>query len=328
MGTCVTSFGYLGAEGARFLATRTAATIKQTVAVAQFSLNAYDAVKNYKKLADVSGRGITIEEEQFRHVRETYWPQEDKFLNEFTQPTPWESQEVLSKRYAGRMWAPMANVFAKRLKDYECSKTRYCETAYKKGLQELLVARGTARANVEVLADRIAFYEVEQIRETDHERRKQAIALRKNLVSQAGALLQSAAAGLAGAGADAMRGVSDAIRAIGYFGEQQNYADMNLRSVQGRQAMAEGMQQGYSTMEESITMGGSIGGPTQGFSDLAEANLYAEPFQNNDYSTGTRSLGSTDIGTNMGGPDSAWGAHYGSVDAGDGPAVMNIGDGK
>ena len=235
MGFCVTDFGYLGGEGIRFAATRTAATIKQVTAVAQFSLNAYDAVKNYQKLASVSSRGIAIEESQFAHVRDTYWPYENQFLTEFTTPTVWEDQAVLAKRYTGRMWAPMANVFAKRLKELECNKPRYCSTAYKRGLQELLVAKGTARANVESLADRIAFYEVEQIRETDFARRQQAITLRKNLIMQAGELMQSAAQGLAGAGADSLRGMSAALQAFSQFAEQGRYAERGMERERQRQ---------------------------------------------------------------------------------------------
>lgn len=236
MGTCVSSYGYLGGEGVRFLATRTAATIKKTVAVAQFSLNAYDAVKNYKKLADVSSRGLTLEEQQFSHVRDVYWAQEDKFLNEHTQPIPWEDQAVLAKRYAGRMWAPVANSFAKRFKELECNKIRYCGTAYKRTLQEILVARGTARANIESLADRIAFYEIQQIRETDFERRKAAIALRKGLVAQAAALMASAANGLAEAGASAMSQANEALRAVGYFNEQGKSANEQFTRSMTRNA--------------------------------------------------------------------------------------------
>lgn len=223
---CVTAAGYSAAEAARFGALSTAATIKQVVAVAQFALNAADAIKNFKKLRDVSSRGVSIEEEQHGHLKNTFWPAELQMLDEFTQATPWEEQSVLSKRYAGRMWAPLAVAYAREIRKMECDKPRYCSNAFVKKMQEMMVQRSATRANVTLLADRIAFYEIQAVKETDIERRKQVIAMRQGLIQQAASLMATAAKGFAGASANALGAVNNAISTFGHaMGERQAAED-------------------------------------------------------------------------------------------------------
>lgn len=222
---CVEAEGYKTAEGIRFAAIKTAALIKQGIAVAQFALNAADAISNFRKLRNVTSRGIAVEEEQHAHLKNVYWPAETQMLNEFTQKTVWEGQAVLAKRYAGRMWAPLAAGFAKELRLLECNKPRYCTNAHVKRTQELLVQRSAVRANVTLLADRIAFYEIQAVDDTDFERRKQAIAMRQGLVQQAASLMQTAAKGFSGAGAGALGAVNNAISAFGHAWAERNNAD-------------------------------------------------------------------------------------------------------
>jgi hypothetical protein len=222
---CVSADGYRQAEAARFAALSTAATYKQVFAVAQFALNASDAIQNFKKLNNVSSRGVSIEEEQQAHLRDTYWPGELQMLNEFTQKTVWEDQATLARRYAGRMWAPMAAGFAKEIRKMECEKPRYCGNAFVKRMQEMMVQRSATRANVTLLADRIAFYEIQAINDTDIERRKQVIAMRQGLVQQAATLMASVARGFADAGTTAMGGVNNAISAFGHSWAARNNAD-------------------------------------------------------------------------------------------------------
>jgi hypothetical protein len=241
MGTCISNNGYRAAERIRFLAAQTAATYRQSLAVVEFALNAYDAVKNYRKLSDISSRGIAVEEAQQGHLQNTYWPREKQFLDEYVQPTAWESQPVLAKRYAGRMWAPIAAAFAQKLGDLQCSKPRYCGNAYFKAMQELLVSRGLAKANVEALSDRIAFAEVQAINDTDVERRKAAIAMRQGLIGQAAALMRSAAGGLAEAGAEAMSAANNALQTFAYEGQRANRPDPMFHARAAGRAMATNM---------------------------------------------------------------------------------------
>lgn len=223
---CVTQEGYKEAEAARFDALRNAALIKQAVATLQFALNASDAIKNFKKLRNVSSRGVSIEEQQQGHLKNTYWPAEVQMLEEFTQSTPWETQVVLSRRYAGRMWAPLAVGFAREIRKMECEKPRYCGNAFVKNMQDLMVRRSGTLGAVKLMADRIAYYEIQAVLETDFTRRQQVIAMRQGLVQQAATLMGMAANGFAGANANALAAVNNAITTFGHaMGERQAAED-------------------------------------------------------------------------------------------------------
>jgi hypothetical protein len=237
MGTCVTAEGYKIAEGIRQSAVSFAASLQQSVAVAQFALSAVDAVNNFKKLSSISSRGIAIEEQQQDRLKNVFWPREDQFLAEFTTPTAVESQSVLAKRYAGRMWAPYANVYAKELKKLECSKARYCGNAYLRAVQEVMVARGTARANFLMVADKIAQAEIEAFKDRDFTRRKDAIALYRGLIGEASSLMQAAANGLGAAGQEAANLASNALKTFAYADERRRAPDPYFHAQTAQDAM-------------------------------------------------------------------------------------------
>jgi hypothetical protein len=220
MGSCVDGTSYQSAESIRYNALKTAAAIKQAAALAEFALSANDTVSNMRKLASISSRGLAVEEQEQAHLKNVYWPNENKFLTEFTQATPWDTQSTLAKRYAGRMWPPIAAQFAKKLKELEVNKPRYSSVNYIRQAQELLIARGITKANVVTLADRIAFAEVEAINDRDFDRRKAAIAMRQGLIGQAAALLSAAANGFAAAGQSALGSATNALKSFAYEGER------------------------------------------------------------------------------------------------------------
>lgn len=216
MPSCVDASGYKEAERIRYGAVSTASAIKQTVLVAQFALNAQDAYQQFKKLSDISSRGIAIEEQQHDRLKSVYWPAESQMLAEFTQPQAWETQAVLARRYRGQLRATLAQAFAKKIGEAQCNKPRYCGTAYGRSMQELLAARAAAYANADALADKFAFAEVEAVRDTDFSRRQQVIGLFQGLIGQAAALLSSASGSFADAANDAMGSANSALQALGY----------------------------------------------------------------------------------------------------------------
>lgn len=216
MGLCVSTMGYTAAEVARYAGLGIALGLKLDFASDAFRMHAEEAIENFKKLSDISDRGLQVEEQQHAHLRGVYWPAENRFLSEFNSGTPWDSQAVLAERYAGWMWPPIAAAFAKRLRDLEVNRPRYGGKAFKRAVQEIYVARAAAKANATALAGQIAFAEVEAIRDRDFERRKQAIGLRRGLIRQAASLMSSAANGLAAAGADAAAAASSA---LGFAGQ-------------------------------------------------------------------------------------------------------------
>lgn len=270
---CVTKDGYEEAENKRFGALSFAANLKAATAVGQFALNASDAISNFKKLRNVSSRGVSIEEEQHGHLKNTYWPAELQMLGEFTQATPWESQAVLAKRYAGRMWAPIAVGFAREIRKMECEKPRYCSNAFVKKMQEMMVQRSATRANVTLLADRIAFYEIQAVQETDIDRRKQVIAIRQGLINQAASLMSSAANGFAGANANAMAAVNNAISTFGHaMGERQAAEDRRGRDPYFHSQIQREVSRANNVPVETM-------GPTS-FNPIEDATDYGYDYDN------------------------------------------------
>lgn len=225
---CVNGPAYTTAEAIRFGAFATAANIRQGVALVQFALSAAEAIENFRKLRNVSSRAIAVEEEQQGHLRDTYWPAETQMLEEYTRPTPWESQSTLRKRYAGRLWAPYAAQFAKEMHKLQCEKPRYCTQAFTKRMQELLVQRAAAHATSVLVADKIAFYEIAAVSETDFSRRQKVIALRQGLVGQAASLMQAAANGYAGVAQNALNATNNAMQAFGAARADRNNANAGV----------------------------------------------------------------------------------------------------
>lgn len=222
---CVQASGYKAAEKIRFSAVSTAATIRQGVAIAQFALNAADAISNFRKLSNVTSRSIAIEEEQHNHLKDTFWPAERQMFLEHTQSRPMESVATLAKRYAGRLWAPIAAQAARELRKLECEKPRYCTNAHIKKVQELMVQHNATRANVTLLAKKIAYYENYAREETDWDRRQKVLAMRDGLVGEAASLMATAAKGIAGATSSALGAVNNAVELFGYAQAQRNNAE-------------------------------------------------------------------------------------------------------
>jgi hypothetical protein len=281
----VSPLTYKAAEALRFAAVATAAQIKAIAAAAQFILSAKDAIDNYKKLRNISSRGISLEEQQQAFLETNYWPKETAFVDEYTQPTAWETRPVLAKRYAGRMWAPFANQMGREMHKLSCDRGRYCGSAFKRKAQELTVQYTNARANITLLADRIAEAEIEAVRDTDFDRRQKAIALRQGLVGQATALMAEAQRGFAGAAGNAVGGLNSAISTLGYLWQGRENAQNGIgadprfhrqvRDAVGRGPMDIDMgttpQRGYGPMDIDM-------GTTPQYSAFDDASSYSANF--------------------------------------------------
>lgn len=221
---CVSSIGYNVAEGIRFGAITTVAVMKQAVAIAEFVLNAKDAVKNFKALADVNEQALEIEEAQLAQLEGTVWGAEDAILADSQVPTTWDSEAVLAKRYAGRLWPPFAAQIAKELRLLECNKSRYCSAAFKSAVQEIATQAALARANVTLMAEKIAWYERQAVDEMDFNRRLTGVAGRSGgssgsnamaLLGHAAALVNTARQGFASNLNSSLAGMNSALAGFG-----------------------------------------------------------------------------------------------------------------
>lgn len=214
MAMCVDPTSYKEAEAIRFKAVGEAADTRRTAVIAQLILDGIQAYDAYSSLNDISKRATGVEEAQYGHLKGVYWPAEDQFLEEHRAGQPWESQAVLAKRYAGRIWPPIAAKFAGKLYELECARPRYCASAYMRAFQELQVAKAATKANVLTMADKMAFYEVEAISDSNFDRRKTAVGLYLGLVGEAKSLMASAALSYGAIATDAFNAVGSGIGAL------------------------------------------------------------------------------------------------------------------
>lgn len=220
---CVTAAGFATAEAIRFTQVAISAGLKQGVAIAEFVLNAKDAVKNFKMLAEVNEQALEIEEAQLAALESNYWGGEDAVLAESQIPTVWETEDVLAKRYAGRLWAPFAGQIAKELRLLECNKSRYCSQAYKSKVQEIATQAALARVNCTLMGEKIAWYERQAIDEMDFNRKLQGVAGRSGgsagnssaMLGHAAALVNTARGGFTNAANSALAGMNSALTAFG-----------------------------------------------------------------------------------------------------------------
>lgn len=213
---CLGPEGYKQGELIRAEAAQTAATIRQVAAIAIALDNANQLVENYKDQRDISDRALKIAEKQQDHIANTFWPREAQFLAEFSSPEAIESVAVMGRRYGGRLASMVASGFAIQLREARCSFSRYCTSANKKLIQDLLMARSIGIANARVLGRSIAFAEFQARNDTNYERRMQAVALGRGLMQQAATLYEAAGKGLAAAGQAISSQLSSALEAFGY----------------------------------------------------------------------------------------------------------------
>lgn len=215
---CMTSTAYTAGEARRSSAVAIAANIRRAVALAIAIDNALQAIDNYKKQRDIARRSLRISQAQQGQLENVYWPRELEFLAEFGTPEAIETVEVMGRRYGGRLLAAVSGAFAKAQRELRCGFTRYCTSANRKAMQDLLLARSTAMANARVLGRNIAFAEFQARTDTNYNRRMQAVAFGRGLMGDAAKLLQTAAGTLASAGQVYGQQFASAIEAFGYAG--------------------------------------------------------------------------------------------------------------
>lgn len=232
--SCMDGSGYRSGEGTRSSAVRSAANIRRAAAVAIAVSNAEQAIDNYRKQRDIARRSVTLSERQQQQLQDVYWPREIEFLEEFGDGEQIEAVEVLGRRYAGRLVAGVAAGFAQAMHDARCNASRYCTSASRKRLQDLLLARGTAMANARILGRNIGFAEFQARTDTDFNRRMQAVSMGRNLMGEASKLLASASGGLAAAASTTMQRLGSALEAFGYAG-RRDYGTAQDARYQGEE---------------------------------------------------------------------------------------------
>lgn len=186
--TCLNDDGYLAAQVELRDAVKEAAALHKAAATLIAIDNAAQALKNYKQQRDLSSRSLKIAEDVRRHAQDTYNPREVEFLAEHGRPEPIEAVETMGRRYGGRLSSTVAAGFAEQMRRVRCDAPRYATSATEKRVQDLMMARGQAIASARVLGRQIAFAEYQARTDTNYQRRLQAVAVGRGLMSQTAAV--------------------------------------------------------------------------------------------------------------------------------------------
>lgn len=229
---CIGDAGYSSGESIRAGAVAQAANIRRAAALAIALANAEQMVSNYRAQDRIARRTMDIAERQQAQVENVFWPRDAQFLAEFANPEAIEEIEVMARRYAGRLVAPIAAAFAQRQRELQCGMSRYCTSANRKALQDLLMARAGALANARALGRDIAFAEYQARTDTNYERRLQAVALGRGLLNQAVSLYESAGRSLASAGNYITNQFNNALSAFGYAQNEYRTATQEVDRLQ------------------------------------------------------------------------------------------------
>lgn len=257
-GNCLDDSGYKTGEGIRTAAVKQGAIIRQIAAAAIAIDNAVRLIQNYKDQRDIAQRSLAISKAQQNQIATVFWPREEDFLAEFSTPEPLELIETMGRRYGGRIAAGLSKQFAEALKEARCGMRRYCASANRKVLQDLMMARSLAIANARVLGRNIAFAEYQARNDQNYNRRLQAVSLGRGLIQEAMSLYAAAGAGLASVGSELSANLNSALQSFGYARSAYSAATAQANQPQalGDRSLYTGLSnQNYNNLRTENTFG-------------------------------------------------------------------------
>lgn len=234
---CLSGAGYSAGENSRATAQRTIAIYKAAVSGTIASYNAYQLYGNYKEQRKIARRANIIKEDYQNFLIANFWPKEENYLNEFVNPDTHgeapEDVEVMGSRYAGRLIPMIAKKFADEIAAAKCNFSRYCTSANKKTLQDLMLARSNAIASARVAGRQIAFKEWRAKIDQNYKRRIAAVSLGDGMIAEAGELYSAALGAYRAAGADLEGQFNSALGSLGSAVGSYQSADTRIDSLKG-----------------------------------------------------------------------------------------------
>lgn len=193
--SCVQDSQYKEAEKLRAEAVKSAADLRLSQAIVMAIDNANQLISNYRKQNDIASETLDMMEENQAHLKNTFWPRELEFRDEYCNPEDREQIEEVGRRYAGRLVSSVAKQFADQLAQLRCNANKYCTSAFTKALQDLSLARAQGIANARILGRMLAFKEVQRLDDLAFDRKLQAAGLGQDLIQQAASFISKGAQG-------------------------------------------------------------------------------------------------------------------------------------
>lgn len=228
---CLGDQGYSQGESTRAEAVKKAALVQQVASLAIAVDNAQRLIENMRLQRDIARRTTNLAQQQQDQISTVFWPREDQFLAEFANPDPLEEVEDVGRRIGGRLVAGVAGKFAVALAEARCSFRRYCTSANRKTIQDLMLARSTAMANARVLGRNIAFADFQARTDVNYNQRFQAVAVGRGLMGEAMSLYAAAGQGLAAVGKELSGSVNSALNDFGRARGEYGTANERLANL-------------------------------------------------------------------------------------------------
>lgn len=232
---CLSGDGYQEGESIRAAAQQQAATYKAIASGVIAADNAYRLYENYKDQRKIARRANDIKEQYQNFLMANFWPKEEAYLNEFANPDTHgeapEDVEVMGSRYAGRLIPMIAKKFADEIAAAKCNLARYCTSANKKVLQDLLLARSNAIAAARVAGRQMAFKEWRAKIDQNYQRRIAAVSVGDGMIAQAAELYGAALNAYRVAGGELESQFNSALGSLGNAIGTYNSADTRLDSL-------------------------------------------------------------------------------------------------
>lgn len=266
---CLSGDGYSEGESARASAQQSAATYKAVAAGVIAADNAYQLYDNYKAQRKIARRANVIKENYQNFLMQNFWPKELNYLNEFANPDTHgeapEDVEVMGSRYAGRLIPAIAKKFAEEIAAAKCNASRYCTSANKKTLQDLLLGRSNAIASARVAGRQMAFKEYRAKLDQNYKRRIAAVSLGDGMIAEAADLFAAALNTYQAVGSSLTNQFNSAIGALGSAIGQRSSAQTRIDSLEALDLQGSSVVYGPSAFGVQDTWAQMTGGGSNTF---------------------------------------------------------------
>lgn len=280
---CLSGQGYQSGEQTRAQAQQQAAMLIGAQAALEAAWNAQALIANYGKQKAIADRANKIKSEYQDFLVNNFWPKEIAHMNEFSvkdaELFTGNYVENLGRRNAGRMIPMVAQKFAQEIKAAKCNFSRYCTSANKKTLQDLLLARSNAIASTRVAGRQMAFKEWRARVDQNYKRRLSSSMVGDGLLGQAASLYESAAGIYRQQGAALEAQFNSSLGRLGGAVASYSSAGARMDSIKGM------------SIDKDVVYGPSSFGVQNTWSQMtgASSNTFNAPF---DMSAGSDGLGS------------------------------------
>lgn len=275
---CMDNSGYTSGESIRSTAYIAATGLRSLSALNIATVNANSMINSYKLLHDIAVKSVALAERQQQRLKDVFWTREIEQVNEFgNKDYSLEDPFYLGRRYAGRIASVVTAGFARQMKQLKCNASRYCTSAFEKSRQDLIALRTAAQLSARQLGRNIGYAEHMTREETDWNRRMQAAALGRGLMTDAANLMSAAAGGLASSASLKAQTFNSSMANLGYNVGQFVDAFKQYKEVRNSNGGTYTMAKNPAAMNDPTKSPTGLGGHTSpSYGVLASDGVFSQ----------------------------------------------------